>query len=100
MHEYGHYLQSQSMGWAYLFKVGLPSFFSAKNSRENYAYREYLGEKIYLSSHKVHNVEMAANRETAYYFHTYYGVAWNGYKYIYYPLSWDDIILNYTSHRR
>lgn len=25
-HEYGHYLQSKSMGWAYLSRVGIPSF--------------------------------------------------------------------------
>ncbi|MDR0939582.1 MAG: hypothetical protein LBN29_09605, partial [Mediterranea sp.] len=28
-HEYGHYLQSQAMGWAYLSRVGIPSFISA-----------------------------------------------------------------------
>lgn len=28
-HEYGHYLQSQEMGWAYIAKVGIPSLVSA-----------------------------------------------------------------------
>lgn len=28
-HEYGHYLQSREMGWAYLSKVGIPSILSA-----------------------------------------------------------------------
>ena len=28
-HEYGHYLQSQSMGWGYLPRVGIPSLMSA-----------------------------------------------------------------------
>ncbi len=28
-HEYGHYLQSQSMGWGYIPRVGIPSLMSA-----------------------------------------------------------------------
>ncbi len=37
-HEYGHYLQSQSMGWAYTWRVGIPSLISAKfNKRHDYA---------------------------------------------------------------
>ena len=31
-HEYGHYRQSQAMGWGYLFEVGIPSLKSAKNN--------------------------------------------------------------------
>lgn len=31
-HEYGHYLQSQSMGWAYLSRIGIPSLMSADGS--------------------------------------------------------------------
>ena len=34
-HEYGHYLQSQSMGFAYLFKVGIPSLASAASSNNH-----------------------------------------------------------------
>ena len=30
-HEYGHYLQSQEMGWAYLSRVGIPSLMGAAN---------------------------------------------------------------------
>ena len=31
-HEYGHYLQSQSMGWGYLSRIGIPSLMSADGS--------------------------------------------------------------------
>jgi hypothetical protein len=31
-HEYGHYLQSQDVGWVYLFKYGLPSLYSVMTS--------------------------------------------------------------------
>lgn len=31
-HEYGHYLQSQASGWAYLPRYGLPSAFSKENA--------------------------------------------------------------------
>lgn len=36
-HEYGHYLQSQSMGWGYLTKVGIPSLLNAlkKDGKHN-----------------------------------------------------------------
>ena len=30
-HEYGHYLQSQKMGWGYLSRVGIPSLMGAAN---------------------------------------------------------------------
>ena len=53
-HEYGHYLQSQRMGWAYYPRVGIPSLISAKNSKG--------GE------HKFHPVEQDANREAFLYF--------------------------------
>ncbi len=39
-HEYGHYLQSQSMGWGYLFAVGIPSLKSAAQ-RDNHKYQPY-----------------------------------------------------------
>ncbi|MDR1552838.1 MAG: RHS repeat-associated core domain-containing protein [Prevotellaceae bacterium] len=93
MHEYGHYIQSQEMGWGYLFEVGLPSFFSAMNSKKNYAYRKYSwGGKAYLTSHDVYRKEMAANREAAYYFYIHYGVDWSGDYFIEYPLNLDDVI--------
>ncbi|UVP52584.1 hypothetical protein NXW88_06605 [Bacteroides cellulosilyticus] len=34
-HEYGHYLQSQSMGWGYLSRIGIPSLMSADGSGEH-----------------------------------------------------------------
>lgn len=38
-HEYGHYLQSQSMGWAYLPRVGVPSLISAMQKDHNHQYQ-------------------------------------------------------------
>jgi len=35
-HEYGHYLQSQSMGWAYISRVGIPSLMSANDGYHKY----------------------------------------------------------------
>ena len=41
-HEYGHYLQSQTMGWGYMFKVAIPSFVSAAVKKsENHKYRSF-----------------------------------------------------------
>lgn len=48
-HEYGHYLQSQEMGLAYLNRVGIPSLLSTGN-------------------HKYHPIEMDANRRAFLYF--------------------------------
>ena len=48
-HEYGHYLQSQKMGIAYLNRVGIPSLFSNHN-------------------HDFHPVEQDANRRAFLYF--------------------------------
>jgi len=48
-HEYGHYLQSQAFGWAYLPRVGIPSILSR-------------GE------HNFHPVEQDANRRAFLYF--------------------------------
>jgi hypothetical protein len=33
-HEYGHYLQSQAVGWAYLNKYAIPSLFSDKSTHD------------------------------------------------------------------
>lgn len=49
-HEYGHYIQSQSMGWAYYSRVGIPS------SRST-------------GIHDFHPVEQDANRRAFLYFH-------------------------------
>ena len=48
-HEYGHYIQSQKMGLAYLPRVGIPIFFSSH-------------------SHNFHPVEQDANRRAFLYF--------------------------------
>ena len=52
LHEYGHYLQSQSQGLGYLFRSALPSLFDA------------MGDK----PHKYHDVEMDANNRALKYF--------------------------------
>lgn len=38
-HEYGHYLQSQEMGWGYLSRVGIPSLMSAIRKDDNHDYQ-------------------------------------------------------------
>ncbi len=52
-HEYGHYLQSQRMGWAYLIRVGLPAIMSK-------------------GDHDKHPVEVSCNAEACLYFHQYF----------------------------
>jgi len=52
-HEYGHYLQSKRMGWAYLIRVGLPAIMSK-------------------GDHDRHPVEVDCNREGVIYFHSKY----------------------------
>ncbi|WP_295729998.1 FG-GAP-like repeat-containing protein [uncultured Muribaculum sp.] len=37
-HEYGHYLQSQTSGWAYIFKYGIPSIKSASDKSSEHKY--------------------------------------------------------------
>lgn len=39
-HEYGHYLQSQTFGLAYLFMVGVPSIISA-SQHNHHMYQKY-----------------------------------------------------------
>ncbi|GHT76109.1 hypothetical protein AGMMS50262_13420 [Bacteroidia bacterium] len=51
-HEYGHYLQSQEMGWGYLARVGLPSLMSANGD----------------GYHKYQPFEQDANRRAFMYF--------------------------------
>jgi hypothetical protein len=40
-HEYGHYIQSQSMGWAYYPRAGIPSLVSAQNKDPNHEHDFY-----------------------------------------------------------
>jgi hypothetical protein len=51
-HEYGHYLQSQEMGWGYFSRVGIPSLFSADGT----------------GNHKYQPFEQDANRRAFMYF--------------------------------
>ena len=74
MHEYGHYLQSQSHGPIYLFSIGLPSVYSAITKDRI--------DGPPLSTHAYAGVEMDANRRAAKYFGEKYGVDWNA-PYIY-----------------
>ena len=69
MHEYGHYLQSQSHGPIYLFSIGLPSLYSAITKDRI--------DGPPLSTHAYAGVEMDANRRAAKYFGEKYGVDWN-----------------------
>lgn len=52
-HEFGHYLQSQRMGWAYLVRIGLPAIMSK-------------------GDHDRHPVEVSCNAEACLYFHKYF----------------------------
>lgn len=40
-HEYGHYLQSRKLGWAYLFVIGIPSALNALLDFTDYYYDFY-----------------------------------------------------------
>jgi RHS repeat-associated protein len=74
MHEYGHYIQSQEYGWGYLVSVGVPSLFSAKNSKS-------LGDDELnpygLETHDTKWYELRANKKASKYFGEKYGVMWN-----------------------
>lgn len=55
-HEYGHYIQSQKMGWAYYQRVGIPSLLSTDKVA------------LYNGDHDFHPVEQDANRRAFIYF--------------------------------
>ncbi|MBQ7273162.1 MAG: VCBS repeat-containing protein [Bacteroidales bacterium] len=66
MHEYGHYIDSQRFGPAYLLAIGVPSAISASSD-----------EKIgYLWAHSYYWTETRANNNASSYFGTHYGVNW------------------------
>ncbi len=67
MHEYGHYLQSQSSGFGYLFQYGIPSLMSASISRKM--------NSPPFTTHRITSVEKDANERAAKYFKKY-GVNW------------------------
>lgn len=68
-HEYGHYLQSQSVGPGYLFKYGIPSvidFYKNKNNEASYLNR--YGYVLSINKHHIHDAEIDANQRAAQYF--------------------------------
>lgn len=67
MHEYGHTIDGRKNGVAYLFTVGIPSIFSAKNSHNIGRFR---------LSHSYEPYERRANRLAEKYFGANYGVNW------------------------
>jgi hypothetical protein len=76
MHEYGHTIDSRAFGLSYLFAIGIPSIFSAKNSK-------YIPEAPF-STHRKYWTEVRANKRASKYFSKYYNVDWN---YQRYPLD-------------
>ena len=68
MHEYGHYLQSQGYGWAYLFNIGIPSIISAATSKVIDRYVPELGCYFTTTTHKMKWYERGASRQGYYYF--------------------------------
>ena len=61
MHEFGHTVDSQRFGWAYLFVIGLPSLLSAMGKGDHNAFW----------------TETRANRHAKRYFGKHYNLAWN-----------------------
>jgi hypothetical protein len=61
MHEFGHTVDSQRFGWAYLMFIGLPSLMNT------------LGK----GDHDVFWTETRANRHAKRYFAKHYSMAWN-----------------------
>ncbi|WP_125040544.1 hypothetical protein [Bacteroides faecalis] len=46
-HEYGHYLQSQAMGWSYFSRVAFPSLLSASKNDGKHRYRAFESDANY-----------------------------------------------------
>jgi len=63
MHEYGHSIDSQRKGLAYLLVIALPSFISA-----------WWDEKSSEHNHKSFYTETIANKLANHYFMKYYGI--------------------------
>lgn len=87
MHEFGHMIDSQTWGLAYLFAIGIPSLMSAMNLKlitqwDGKPVNNYLG----LFTHQVYWTEMRANRRAAKYFKEHYGIDWKN-RYPDYPLE-------------
>ena len=72
MHEYGHYIDSQTFGLTYMLNIAIPSFFSAmSDEKENGIYK-----------HNYRWYEMNANKNANKYFNKHYGnrVNWSLYE--------------------
>lgn len=85
MHEYGHYIDSQKFGLAYLPSIGLCSGWSALFSSKKNIIR-YKGKIVgNPNSYKAHDVlwtETRANANASVYFKNYYSLkSWNESKY-------------------
>jgi hypothetical protein len=87
MHEYGHMIDSRrNWGPSYLFAIGIPSLFSAKNN-ELIVKTDATGKNLNPSKLWTHDVfwpEIRANKKAESYFSRYYGVSWT---YPRYPLT-------------
>ena len=71
MHEYGHYIDSQSFGLGYLPIIGLPSAISAARQET-----ELMPDGKSCSVHRSYWTETRANNNAAVYFARHYNVNW------------------------
>ncbi len=82
MHEYGHYIDSQSWGLSYIFAIGIPSILSAEYSDGTPISKwegKYVSNLNNLRRHQVRKYEMRANKNASKYFGKYYDVNWDDY---------------------
>ena len=72
MHEYGHYIDSQTFGLTYMLNIAIPSFFSAMSDEKE--------DGIYKHNYRWY--EMNANKNANKYFNKHYGnrVDWSLYE--------------------
>lgn len=77
-HEYGHYLQSQDVGWNYLTKYGIPSIINAasNNGKKEYCWNENIKSYVKVSSHQAYWTEIDANTRAQEYFRKVLGNLW------------------------
>jgi len=74
LHEYGHTVQSQLLGFLYLPVVGLPSLISCLRTKP------ILGDPYNAYTHGYTFTETWANRNASRYFSKHYGYEWNEYQ--------------------
>ena len=90
MHEYGHYLQSQEYGPAYLFNVGIPSLINTKKYENTKVtvFEKNLNGYAEVGKVKTMWFERRANKKAAKYFRDDYGDKWNSpWNYRHYPID-------------